>query len=63
MPSALGGKESILNTMDKLAVALELAKPHKLEYEVLATAFCYLKENPDASIEESLVAGCEEWDL
>ena len=34
-----------------------------LEAEVLGTALLYLKENPDATIDEALSAGFVEWDV
>ena len=65
MPSSLNGTsgETLTNVMDNVAGALNYAKPHGLECEVIAVAMIFLKENPKASIEEALVAGLGDWDI
>jgi len=65
MPSSLNGTsgETLTNVMDHVAGALNLAKPHGLECEVIAVAMLFLKENPEATVEQALEAGLGDWDI
>ena len=51
------------NQMEAIKEALELAKKHNLETEVMCWAMKNLKANPKISIEEALRRGLKEWDL
>lgn len=55
--------EFLSETMDNVKMALAIAGERKLEIEVIATAMIYLKENPEASINEALEVGLSDWDV
>ena len=50
------------DTIELVAAALDKAKELHLECETIATAFLFLKDNPEKSIEEALAAGLDDWD-
>ena len=41
----------------------KIAKKEGLEFEVLASAFLELKQDPSISIEDALIRGLREWDI
>lgn len=63
MPTSLSGKYHESAALHVVEAALKAAEKHHLETEVLYTAFVYLKENPEASIEDALHAGLTDWDI
>jgi hypothetical protein len=63
MASSLNGSHSLKDVIDQVYNTVRDAKDFNLEYEVLATAFIYLKENPDATIQEALNVGRNDWDV
>jgi hypothetical protein len=56
-------KGNLTETMDAVANTLKFAGEHGLETEVIATAMLFLKENPDAEINEALNVGLSDWDV
>lgn len=65
MASSLTGTsgESLTEAVLNASEALDQAKKHDLEAEVVATAMIWLKENPDKSIFQALEVGMGDWDL
>ena len=63
MASSINGtsKESLADTVEN--VYQTVVKAGQLEIEVIATAMIYLKENPEASIEDALNVGLNDWDV
>ena len=49
--------------MDRMKEAIDIAKPHGLDIEVIVTAIHYLKEHPGFELEEALIVAIKEWDL
>ena len=60
---ATSTKGNITETMDDVAQALKFAGEYGLETEVVATAMLFLKENPEATINEALHVGLSDWDI
>lgn len=52
-----------IEEVQEVHIALEKAKLHGLESEVLLWAIKYAQNNPKASIEECMEAGLMEWDI
>ncbi|HWV28253.1 MAG TPA: hypothetical protein VN038_01315 [Dyadobacter sp.] len=49
--------------MDACITALNAAKEHGLEAEVVCWALYHAQTNPEATIAECLMAGLSEWDV
>lgn len=49
--------------MEIIQKYLENARDFNMLNEVIYTALKTMKENPNLSIEEVLIAGCDEWDV
>ena len=60
---ATSTKGNITETMDDVAQTMKFASEHGLETEVIATAMLFLKENPEATINEALHVGLNDWDV
>lgn len=56
-------KNNVTRDLDDVANAMNIAKSQDLECEVMLYSLYYMKENPDSTIADSLIAGLEEWDL
>jgi len=56
-------EEFLAETIETVYEAFAKAEHHKLQYEVLASAFIHLKNNPTWSIEDALEAGLSDWDV
>ena len=63
MASSLNGTYQEEDVLDNVYTALKRARKYKLESEVIATAFKYLKENPEETILECLLVGLADWDI
>lgn len=63
MASSINGTHSTVDVMKLITGVLQATDQYGLQVEVLATAFIYLKENPEASIEEALNVGLGDWDV
>jgi hypothetical protein len=53
--------ESLEKAMDDVALVLNAISNKPIEVEVFASAFVFLKENPDATILDALFNGYTEW--
>ena len=67
MPSAINGTsggslEDAVRLVGKVLVDEDVVH-YGMEAEVLGTALIYMKENPNATVEEAITAGFIEWDL
>ena len=67
MPSAINGTsgESLADAVSAVSRVLsdDDVVNYGMEAEVLGTALIYMKENPNATVEEAIAAGFIEWDL
>lgn len=52
-----------LEDLEKVSEILYESSKYQLESEVFLWSLYYVKEHPEASIEEALNAGMVEWDL
>ena len=52
--------EDLIDFIEEIS---KIAKKEGLEFEVLASAFLELKQDPSISIEEALIRGLREWDI
>jgi len=56
-------REDLATVIESVSAAMDDAIQYNLVAEVIATAMIYLKENPNASIDEALDAGLSDWDI
>jgi len=49
--------------LNQVYETIKWSKQHHLEAEVIQSSLNYIKDNPKASIKESLAHGLNEWDI
>jgi hypothetical protein len=57
------GQDDLLGAMEQVKRVINIARKYHLTTEVLATAMCYLQQNPGVSIGEALGVGLADWDI
>jgi len=55
--------EDLLDIMEKVEATLEKSTEFGLQTEVIASAMQFLKNNPDATVEDALAEGELDWDV
>lgn len=63
MASSLRRGAKLQETIELVYETITQASHSKLECEAIATALIFLKQNPNATIEEALQVGLNDWDL